>query len=245
LAEGDASRQQPRIAQQAGLAVDDLGAFVPAAGMHGGQHGAGEHVAGGGALVAEDAVVEQVDGAALVHAQQRRALHGAGGRLVGGAGFAQPQEGGQVGKAHLGVQLAVFAEQRRTQLHDAKAAAALPVHGGADAALFALHHLAQAREAVGDGVFAPLDADPSAAHLVGDGGGGPGAQEGIEHKLTSQRGHFNDVPNEHLRLWRPEGRFARKQRLDFSLRILRMACFCVRPDGARNQASLHFGKKDL
>jgi hypothetical protein len=54
------------------------------------EHRAGEHIATAHGLVLEDAVVEQVNGAALVHAQQRR---------IGRAGEAVPVSANQTNSA--------------------------------------------------------------------------------------------------------------------------------------------------
>ena len=106
--------------------------------------------------------------------QQRCASAGLRG-VKGGAGFLLPDKGGQRGKTHLGVDAALGVKNRRAQRHEAHAAAALPAHRLADAALLTRNDFLQARQAVGDGVVAHLDADPAAAHFVGDGGGGAGA----------------------------------------------------------------------
>jgi hypothetical protein len=58
--------------------------------------------------------------------------------------------------------------------------------GDAPGVLVAVDDLAQAGRAVGDGVLAQLDADPAAAHLVGDGSGGAGAEEGVEDEVAGQ-----------------------------------------------------------
>ena len=89
------------------------------------------------------------------------------------AGFAHPDEGRQIGVANVGIDLVVGIEHRRAEREKAKATAALPVHGLADAALLAFDNLLQSRQAVRDGVLAHLDADPAPAHLVRDGGGVP------------------------------------------------------------------------
>lgn len=42
----------------------------------------------------------------------------------------------------------------------------------------------QARGAMRNGMIAHLNADIAAAHLMGDGGGGAGAKEGVEDKIA-------------------------------------------------------------
>ena len=117
----------------------------------------------------------------------------AGGCVPGGAGFLLPDEGGQRGKAHVGVNAAVFVEHWSAEFHEAKTAAALPVHRLADAALFAVNDFLQARQAVRGSVVAHLDADPAPAHLVRDGGGGAAAEEAVEDEVVGLGGdveHF-------------------------------------------------------
>jgi hypothetical protein len=118
---------------------------------------------------------------------------GAGSALAGGAGgagFLLPDEGGQRGEAHLGVDAAVGAEDRRAQAQEAKTAAALPVHRRADAARLAGDHLLQPGQAVRGGVFAHLDADPAPAHLVRDSGRGAGAEEAVEDEVVGVGGEL-------------------------------------------------------
>ena len=113
----------------------------------------------------------------------RCARRGVGG-VQGGAGFLLPDEGGQRGKAHFGVDSAGGVKNRRAQAGKTKAAAALPAHRRADAALLAGYHLLQARQAVRGGVLAHLDADPAPAHLVRHGGGGAGSEEAVEDEVA-------------------------------------------------------------
>ena len=113
--------------------------------------------------------------------------------VKGGAGLLLPDEGGQRGKAHFGVDAAIGVEDRRAQAHKAKAAAALPVHRLADAALLAVNHLLQARQAVRGGVLAHFDADPAPAHLVRDGGRGAGAEEAVEDEVVGVGGDVQDA----------------------------------------------------
>ena len=75
---------------------------------------------------------------------------------------------------------------------EAEAAAALPADAFGDAALFAVNHFVQAGDAMGDGVFAHFNADVAAAHLVRDGCGGAGAEEGVEDEVAGVGG---DVEN--------------------------------------------------
>jgi hypothetical protein len=81
-----------------------------------------------------------------------------------------PDIGGQRGKTHGGVDVAVGVEGRLAQGVEAETAAALPADRLTDAALFAIDDLLQAGDAVGTGVLAHFDADPATAHLVRHGG---------------------------------------------------------------------------
>ncbi len=189
------------------------------------EYGLGEHVAAGRALVAQDAVEQQVSGelrgfyernrllAGVLCAQAaiksvvssqigRAGLGGSGGQR--GAGFLLPDKGGKGGKAHVGVDAAARVEYRRAQAHETKAAAVPraaigkeracvvcawpPADCFADAALLAGDDLFQAWQAVGGGVFAHFDADPAAAHFVGHGSGGAGAEEAVEDEVVGVGG---------------------------------------------------------
>ena len=75
-------------------------------------------------------------------------------------------------------------EDWRTEPVEVEPAAALPTHCGRNPALFAIDHFAQARHAMGDGVVTHFDADIAAAHFVGDGRCGAGAEEGVEDEVA-------------------------------------------------------------
>ena len=47
-----------------------------------------------------------------------------------------------------------------------------------------------------DGVFAHFNADVATAHLVGDGSGGAGAEEGVEDKVAGFGGDVEDALDE-------------------------------------------------
>ena len=127
------------------------------------EHGAGEHVATGDGFVLEDAVVEQVDRAALVHAQQG----GGGGAGEAGAGLGEPDEFGQLREAHVAADLAVGVEQRFGGQAAELEAAAEVLDGialGAGVALrHALHPLGG--DGAGDAVV-HLDQDEAAVAAV-------------------------------------------------------------------------------
>src|SRR5690606_5598644 len=102
--------------------------------------------------------------------------------------FQKPQILGKGGKAHTLADMAVLVEYRLTKAVEGEAATALPSHGLGNAALLAVDHLLQARLAVGDRMVAHLDTDIAAVHFMGDGGGGAGAEEGVEHQVARIRG---------------------------------------------------------
>jgi len=204
LLEAEPFRRQTLGREAAGFAEHQPGAgVVGPQGLEGGQHGGGEHVAASRAAVAENAVVEQGDGRALVLAQERRRFRAAR-RRPGTAGFLIPDPGGQGGEADFRVDAAVGEKHRLAQGEEAEAAAALPAQGLRNAAWFAGHYLLQARQAMGGGMLAHLDADIAPAHLVGHGGGGAGAEEGIEHEVAGVGGDLQYPRNQQLRLWRNE-----------------------------------------
>ena len=87
-------------------------------------------------------------------------------------------------------------EHGRAEAVEAEAAAALPADAFGDAALFAVNHFVQARDAMGDGVIAHFNADVAAAHLVRYGGGGAGAEEGVEDEVAGVGGDVEDALNE-------------------------------------------------
>ena len=75
------------------------------------------------------------------------------------------------------------------QLVVAEAAAALPIDSLGDAAgVFAVDYFLEAGHAMSVAVVAKFDADPAAAHLVGDGGSRAGAEEGVEDKVAGVGG---------------------------------------------------------
>ena len=69
----------------------------------------------------------------------------------------------------------------------------------------------QARQAVGEGVLAHLDADPAAAHLVSDGGGRAGAEERIEDEVARVGGDMDDALEKPFRFRSGESVLSAKQ----------------------------------
>ena len=51
-------------------------------------------------------------------------------------------------------------------------------------------------------VFAHLDADVAAAHLVRDRGRGTGAEKGIEDEVAGSGIRFKDILDQSFRLWK-------------------------------------------
>ena len=90
-----------------------------------------------------------------------------------------PDECGERGEFDFCVYRAAVVEDRCAEAHEAEAAAALPVHRLADAALLAVEHFFQARHAVRLRMLAHLNADPAAPHFLGNGSGGAGAEKAV------------------------------------------------------------------
>ena len=89
---------------------------------------------------------------------------------------------GVVGFVDDGFAEGIFIDEGWRQFIEAVAASALPAARFGDAAgVFSSDDFVQADFAVGIGVIAHLDADPSASHLLRHSGGSAGTQEGIEH----------------------------------------------------------------
>src|SRR5687767_10796479 len=87
---------------------------------------------------------------------------------------------------------------------EAEAAAALPTHRLADAALFAVDHLLQAWNAVGARVISDLDADITPLHLVRDRRRRARAEKGVEHQIAGSGGDRQNSLDQPLRLGRDE-----------------------------------------
>ena len=96
-------------------------------------------------------------------------------------GLAEPDVCRQGGIGDVRVDAVGFIKSRLAQPVEAEPAAALPADSFGYATLLTIHYLAKARDAVGDGVLAQLDADVAPAHLMCYSGCGPGAKKGIEN----------------------------------------------------------------
>lgn len=96
---------------------------------------------------------------------------------------------------------------------ETEAATALPTRGGGNAALFASDDFLQAWTAMGSGMFAHLDADVAATHLVSDGRSGAGAEKAVEHEVTGVGGKLQNTLNQALWLRRLKNviRFGKKR----------------------------------
>ena len=99
-------------------------------------------------------------------------------------GLAEPDVCRQGGIGDVRVDAVGFIKSQLAQPVEAEPAAALPANGLGDTTLLTIHYLAKARDAVGDGVLAQLDADVAPAHLVCYCGCGTGAEKGVEHKVA-------------------------------------------------------------
>ena len=157
------------------------------------------------AFVAEDAVVQQGISAAVVQTEE-------GGIVIAAPrtpGFAEIDMGGEYGKANVGADMSFFVEYGWAEAIEAEAAAALPAAAFGDAALFAVNHLVQARDAMANGMLAHFNADVAAAHLVRYGGGGAGAEERVEDEIAGVGGDVEDALDEAFRFWSSENFIAK------------------------------------
>ena len=130
-------------------------------------------------------------GAAVLDTKQR-AVATAIPRSVG---LRKPDMRRQHREADVLPDVALFVEDGWAQPVEAKTATALPASGFRNAALFAVDDLLQARRAVGVGMLAHFDANVSAAHLVSDGGGCAGSEEGIKHEVVRIGCNVDDALN--------------------------------------------------
>ena len=101
--------------------------------------------------------------------------------------------------------MALRIEHGRPEPVEAEPAPALPTDALGDAALLALDDLVQAGDAVGDGVLAHFDADPTATHLVRHRRSGAGAEEGVENEVAGIGCNLEYVFNKAFWLWGDEG----------------------------------------
>ena len=81
---------------------------------------------------------------------------------------------------------------------------------------------------MGDGVIAHFNADVAAAHFVRYGGGGAGAEEGVEDEVAGVGGDVEDALDEAFGFWSSEN-FIAKQLHRFLFCVLRMANIFIRP----------------
>ena len=125
--------------------------------------------------------------------------------------------------------MSFFVEYGWAKAVEAEATAALPADAFGDAALFSLNHFVQARDAVANGVVAHFNADVAAAHLVRDGGGGAGAEEGVEDEVAGVGGDVEDALDEAFGFWCVEGIRYSEQSIYFFLGFLIMTDFPIGP----------------
>ena len=165
-----------------------------------------------------------------------------------GGRFLLPDVGRQRGKAHAGVNAAVRPKHGRAQPRQAKAAAVkrlavfalAPAHRRADATLLARHHLLQARQAVGEGVLAHLDADPAPTHLVRHGGGGAGAEKAVEDEVAGVGGDIQNLCEKPFGLWCREQVGTNIEILLLTLRLAVVACLKQICPKRRGRKAFHF-----
>ena len=114
----------------------------------------------------------------------------------------------------------VLVDEGGGQLIKAVSAAAFPVPRLGDAAwVISGDDLVQAYLAVGVGMVAHLNADIPPPHFVGDGGGGAGAEEGVQNQVTGVGGNVDDALNKTFWLWRIKDVVYSKKRKDFFLSL--------------------------
>ena len=90
----------------------------------------------------------------------------------------------------------VLVDEGGSQLVETVSAALFPFGGlGDPARVFPGDHLVKTHFAVGVGMTAHFNADVPAAHLVGNGGGRAGAEEGVENQVAGVGGNVNNTFN--------------------------------------------------
>lgn len=150
--------------------------------------------------------------------------------------------GGQVFEFDARTDPAMVVEHPGPELIEAKAAAALPTHIFGDAALLAIDDLGQAWLTVRAGVIAHLDTDPAAVHLVGDSGGGAGAEKGVEDEIAFVGGDMEDALDQALGL-RGFEHFLAEQRNGFLLCLIVCSDISSKPQGIGGQTRLGLGQE--
>ena len=203
------------------------------------EHRAREHVAAGGALVAQDAVEQQVVGRAAAQPEggSRAAVsmeiacglgrirqdeqlsktecvpsQGVPARpwAVEGGARLLPDKGRQRGKAHLGWMQPCASKTGAPRRAKRKPPPPCQFTAWLIPPLFARDHLLQPGQAVRGGVLAHFDADPAAAHLVRHGGRGAGAEEAVENQVAGVGCDMEDALEQPLGFGVPKLGVARK-----------------------------------
>ena len=94
----------------------------------------------------------------------------------------------------------VLVDEGGGQLVETVSAALFPFDGlGDPARVFPGDHLVKTHFAVGVGMTAHFNADVPAVHLVGNGGGGAGAEEGVENQVAGAGGNVDNALNQAFR----------------------------------------------
>ena len=102
-------------------------------------------------------------------------------------------------KADGRVNMTLLIKNGAAQSVETESAAALPSHGLRDTALFPVHDLVETWDAMRLRVFAHLNANVTAAHLVRYSSRGARAKKAVEDDLTRVRGNYHYSVKQ--RLW--------------------------------------------
>ena len=109
---------------------------------------------------------------------------------------------GKVRETDGGIDVALFIEHWTAEFVEVESAAALPAHRLRDAALLPIHNFLEAWNTMRNRVFAHLDTDVSAAHLVCDSGGCAGAKKTVKHEIILNGGNLDNALYQLFRLGR-------------------------------------------
>ena len=113
-----------------------------------------------------------------------------------------------------------------------------PHHFG-NPALFALHHLLQAGQAVGDGMIAHFDTDVAPPHLVRHRRRGAGTEEGVEDEVAEVGSNVHYSFDKALWFWCAKNIVLKKYD-GFLFCFLRMPYFRIRPKGLGDNTLFDF-----
>ena len=169
---------QPLRVEGRQLAVDHFWSFIR---RQAGKDFPGEDVTTVFRLIAKDAVIQEVIRNAVMHAEQRRGFLSFG--LKWRVGFGKPYVRRQRSESNCGIDLAFLVEDCFAQFVEVKTASTLPIDILADATLFAIDYLSQARYSMSNGVFTHLNPNISPSYFVGNGSSCPRAKERVKNNI--------------------------------------------------------------